>query len=92
MVGREPTRIVHLDHPWGDWPRAAAATPAAAMGLRDHGLIRVGDAADLILFRGRVMTELLSRPQSDRIVLRAGRVLEAELPDWRELDHLFTSG
>jgi len=32
------------------------------------------------------MTEWLSRPQSDRIVLRAGRVLEAKLPDYRELD------
>ena len=52
----------------------------------------MGAAADLILFCGRVMTELLSRPQADRIVLRAGRVLEAELPDWRELDPLFTSG
>ena len=49
-------------------------------------------AADLILFRARFMTELLSRPQSDRIVLRAGRVLQAEAPDWRELDPLFTSG
>jgi cytosine deaminase len=91
-VVRESTRILHLDHPFGDWPRAAAATPATALGLPDHGMIRVGAAADLILFRGRVMTELLSRPQSDRIVLRAGRVLEAELPDHRELDHLFTSG
>jgi cytosine deaminase len=91
-VFRESARILHLDHPFGDWPRAAAATPAAAMGLRDHGTIRVGAAADLILFRGRVMTELLSRPQADRIVLRAGRVLEAEPPDHRELDRLFTSG
>jgi cytosine deaminase len=91
-VFRESARILHFDHPFGDWPRAAAATPAAAMGLAGHGTIRVGAVADLILFRGRVMTELLSRPQSDRIVLRAGRVLEAEPPDWRELDRLFTSG
>ena len=91
-VFRAATRILHLDHPFGDWPRAASATPAAALGLRDHGTIRVGGAADLILFRARVMTELLSRPQADRIVLRAGRVLEAELPDWRELDRLCTRG
>lgn len=91
-VFRAATRILHFDHPFGDWPRAAAATPAAAMGLRDHGMIGVGAAADLILFRARVMTELLSRPQADRVVLRAGRVLDAEPPDWRELDHLFTSG
>jgi cytosine/creatinine deaminase len=91
-VFRAATRILHLDHPFGDWPRAAAATPAAAMGLTDHGIIRPGAAADLILFRARVMTELLSRPQADRIVLRAGRVLAAELPDWRELDPVLTSG
>jgi cytosine deaminase len=35
------------------------------------------------------MTEWLSRPQSDRIVLRAGRVLTAAPPDHRELDALF---
>ncbi len=93
-VFREAVRIMHLDHPFGDWPRAAGTTPAAAMGLTDHGTIRVGTAADLILFRARGMSEWMSRPQADRIVLRAGQVLDAEPPDWRELDTLFapTSG
>ena len=50
---------------------------------------RPGAPADLILFRARHMTEWLSRPQADRIVLRNGKVLDAEVPDWRELDHLF---
>lgn len=85
-VFREATRILHLDHPVGDWPRAASATPAAAMGMADAGVIRPGASADLILFSSRFMTELLSRPQSDRVVLRAGRVLDATPPDWRELD------
>jgi len=35
---------------------------------------------------------LLSRPQSDRIVLRGGRVLEAELPDWRDLGAVLGAG
>jgi cytosine deaminase len=39
-----------------------------------------------VLFRARSMTELLARPQSDRAILRAGRVLDAALPDFRELD------
>jgi cytosine deaminase len=52
-------------------------------------MIRPGAPADLILFRARHMTEWLSRPQADRIVLRNGKVLDAEVPDWRELDHLF---
>ena len=85
-VYREAVRIAQLDHPWGDWPRAVCATPAAALGLGESGTIRAGAPADLILFRARSMTELLARPQPDRAVLRAGRPLHAALPDWRELD------
>jgi len=88
-VMREATRILHLDHPYGDWPLSVGARPAAAMGLQGAGMIRAGAPADLILFRARHMTEFLSRPQADRIVLRNGKVLDAEVPDWRELDHLF---
>lgn len=91
-VFREATRILHLDHPFGDWARAATATPAAAMGLAEAGWLRVGAPADLVLFRARGMTELLSRPQSDRVVLRAGQVLEAAPPDWRELDAVLGVG
>ena len=50
-----------------------ARTPAAIMGLPERGVIRVGAPADLILFRARDWSELLSRPQTDRVVLRAGR-------------------
>ncbi|HEV7263663.1 MAG TPA: cytosine deaminase [Falsiroseomonas sp.] len=85
-VFREATRIMHLDHPFGDWYRAASADPAEAMGLRGRGLIAAGQPADLLLFSARFMTELLARPQSDRIVLRDGRPLEATVPHWRELD------
>jgi cytosine/creatinine deaminase len=85
-VYREATRLLQLDHPVGDWPRAAGATPAAAMGLKDLGWLKPGAAADLLLFRARGMTELLSRPQADRVVLRNGQVLDAEPPDYRDLD------
>jgi cytosine deaminase len=56
------------------------------MGLPDAGVIRVGGPADLLLFRARSDTELLSRPQSDRIVLRAGCQIDTTPPDYRELD------
>ena len=85
-VWREATRIMHLDHPFADWPRAFSATPAEAMGMPGRGVIRPGAPADLLLFTARFMTELLSRPQSDRVVLRNGRVLDATLPHWSELD------
>ena len=85
-VFREATRILHLDHPFGDWFRAGTTNPAGAMGIAGRGVIAAGAPADLILFSARFMTELLSRPQSDRVVLRDGRVLEATAPHWRELD------
>jgi cytosine deaminase len=85
-VFREATRILHFDHPFEGWHRAATAAPAEAMQLPDRGLIRSGAPADLVLFGARFMTEWLSRPQSDRVVLRAARVLEATAPDHRELD------
>jgi cytosine deaminase len=88
-VFTQAVRIAHLDRPYGDWPRAVTATPARIMGLADRGTIRVGGPADLVLFRGRDMSELLSRRQSDRVVLRAGRAIDTTLPDYRELDDLF---
>ena len=87
-VYREAVRIAHLDHPFGEWPQSVGPIPAAALGLPQHGSICVGAQADLILFRARSMTELLARPQSDRVVLRNGLVLEAAPPDYRELDRL----
>lgn len=86
-VMREATRILHLDHPAQGWAASAGANPARAIGI-EAGVIRVGAVADLIAFRARGLTEWMSRPQSDRIVLRAGQVLDATPPDHRELDAL----
>jgi cytosine/creatinine deaminase len=88
-VFTQAARIAHLDRPYADWPRAVTAAPAAVMGLSDRGTIRVGAPADLVLFRGRTMSELLSRRQHDRVVLRQGRAIDTTLPDYRELDDLF---
>ncbi|MDB5775465.1 MAG: cytosine deaminase-like metal-dependent hydrolase [Herbaspirillum sp.] len=87
-VFTQAVRIAHLDRPYGDWPKAATATPASVMKLAGRGTIAVGAAADLVLFRGRGMTELLSRRQSDRVVLRNGRAVDTTLPDYRDLDDL----
>ncbi|MDX8444909.1 cytosine deaminase [Mesorhizobium captivum] len=87
-VYRMATRILHLDHPVGDWPKAVAATPAEVMRLDDAGTLTAGGSADFIVFKGRSWTELLSRPESDRIVVRDGRAIERKLPDYAELDEL----
>lgn len=90
-VFRESARILHFDHPqpqaWG-WIDTLT-TGAAAIGGFDHKAeMAVGAPADLVLFRARDWTELLSRPQSDRIVLRNGTAIDPALPDYRELDEL----
>jgi cytosine/creatinine deaminase len=87
-VYREAVRIAHLDHPFDEWPQSVGPIPAAALGVPQYGHIRVGADADLILFRARSMTELLARPQSDRVILRNGRAIDASAPDYHELDHL----
>ncbi len=87
-VFREATRILQLDHPFADWPRAITTTPADLMRLPNHGRIAVGLPANLVLFKARNWTELLSRPQADRVVLRHGVKLATMLPDYRELDGL----
>ena len=43
-VFREAVRIVHLDRPFGAWPRRGTATPADMMGLADRRALRRGRA------------------------------------------------
>jgi cytosine/creatinine deaminase len=87
-VYRDAVSIAHLDHPFGTWAASVTATPAASCGFSDSRRIAVGEAADLVLFRARSMTELLARPQSDRVVLRNGKPLDAAIPDFREMDSI----
>jgi cytosine deaminase len=86
-IWREGVRILHLDYPFADWAPVVSAAPAEAMGL-DLGVLRPGGRADMILTRARDFPELLSRPQSDRIVVRNGEASRATLPDYAELDAL----
>mgnify|MGYP003674477537 CR=1 FL=1 len=88
-VFTQAVRIAHLDRPYTDWSRAATVTPASVMGLSNTGIIGPGAPADLVLYRGRGFSELLSRPQLDRIVLRRGKPIDTTPPDYRELDDLF---
>ncbi|MGV1760755.1 cytosine deaminase [Rhizobium sp. A22-96] len=85
-VFREAVRILHLDHPLDTAARVITISPAEILGRPDIGRIAVGGPADLVLFSARRWSEFLSRPQSDRVVLRKGKVIDRSLPDYRELD------
>ncbi|MBM3567263.1 MAG: cytosine deaminase [Alphaproteobacteria bacterium] len=88
-VFQQAVRIGQLDHPIGEWPAAVTRIPADLMGLPQAGRIAAGLPADLVLFRGRAYSELLSRRQAERVVLHRGRAIDAVPPDYRELDDLF---
>jgi cytosine deaminase len=90
-VFREAARVCHLDRPYGNWPRAVTTTPADVMRIAAGGRIGRGQPADLVLFEGRTWSELLSRPQANRIVVRNGRPIERRVPDYRELDDLLAT-
>src|SRR5258708_18913516 len=80
--------LAHLDPRAAAGPGGGTTAPADLMGLAQSGRIAVGAPADLVLFRARFFSELLSRRQADRVVLRAGRAQNETLPDYRELDPL----
>jgi cytosine/creatinine deaminase len=86
-VLREATRIGHLDHSAPDWVQSVLGNPARACGFAPPSLA-IGAPADLVIFKARSWTELFSRPQSDRIVVRGGVQIDRTLPDYAELDDL----
>jgi cytosine deaminase len=61
-------------------------TAADLIKLPDCGRIGVGLPADLVVFKARYFSELLSRPQADRIVLRHGQRIDSTLPSYEQLD------
>lgn len=87
-VFTQAVRIAHLDTPYSDWISSVTKTPANLMGLPQEGKIALGLPADMIIFKGRYFSELLSRPQSDRLVLRSGQQIDTTLPHYAELDHI----
>ncbi len=88
-VLRESVRIAHLDTPYEDWCASVNKIPGDLLGLPEHGRIKAGVTADLIIFKARYLSELLSRPQADRIVIREGETIDTTLPDYSELDELY---
>jgi cytosine deaminase len=87
-VFTQAVRIAHLDTPYGDWINSVTLSPANLLELPHLGRIRVGLEANLLIFKARYFSELLSRPQWDRLVIRRGLSIDTTLPDYQELDDL----
>ena len=87
-VWSQAVKIAHLDTPYANWIDSVTKTPAQVMQLSDAGKIEPGLPADLIIFKARYFSELLSRSHNDRIVLRNGQQIDTSLPDYAELDDL----
>ncbi len=87
-VLEQAVRIAHLDTPYSNWIDSFTKIPGEIMGLKDIGIIKQNIPADLIIFQGRYFSELLSRSQHDRIVLRNGKSIDSTLPSYSELDDL----
>ncbi len=86
-VIREATRICHLDHCEASWLDSFSSTPSRICGFSENRL-EPGDSADFVIFNARDWTELLPRPQMDRVVVRNGRPVNRTLPSYSELDYL----
>ena len=86
-------KLAHLDTApcAGKWASMVGSTAANALGDAEStglGEFSVGKPADFMLFEARRYDELLSRPQSDRVVVRSGVAISGTLPSYSELDLL----
>jgi cytosine deaminase len=82
---RQAVRILHMDHPVAGAPALVGATPSTVGGFPGHGKLTVGEPARLIVFNARSINEIISRPQSDRVVMLNGEISGARAPEYSEL-------
>lgn len=82
---RQAVRILHLDHPVAGAPALVSVNPAAMGGLAGHGRFAVGAPARFVVFNARTVNEVISRPQSERVVFDRGERLRLIPPDYSEL-------
>lgn len=83
---REAVRILHYDHPLAGAPAMVGATPAQISKFDGHGLIAIDAPARLIVFNAQTINHIVSRPQSDRVIIDRGERVAAKIPDYNELD------
>lgn len=81
-------KICHLDGAMSEWATAVTTTPASVIGASHIAPFKPGSPANFQIFNGRSFSELLARPQADRLVVRNGAPIDTVLPDYRELDSI----
>jgi cytosine/creatinine deaminase len=82
---RQAVRILHFDHPLNEAPALVGRTPSAIGKFRDHGQLAVGGPARFIVFNARSINEIVSRPQTDRVVIDCGDRVTEKVPEYAEL-------
>jgi cytosine deaminase len=82
---RQAVRILHFDHPLAGAPTLVGANPSLMGKLAGHGQLAEGQPARLIVFNARTINEVVSRPQSDRVVIDRSKRSGAVAPDYAEL-------
>jgi cytosine deaminase len=82
---RQAVRILHLDHPLSGAAALVGAAPASIGKFPGHGQMARGAAARLVVFNARTINEIVSRPQSDRVVIDRGERVGAKVPDYDQL-------
>lgn len=78
-------QVGHLDEAARNWSALITRNPAETMGLDWDGRIVPGAPADLVLFSTRSASELSARG-GPRFVIRGGKWLNEQPPDFRELN------
>jgi cytosine/creatinine deaminase len=82
---RQAVRILHIDHPLIGAPALVGAAPALIGGFAGHGRLMVGAPARLIVLNARTINEIISRPQSDRVIIDGGVPRRGSPPEYSEL-------
>ncbi len=85
---QQTVRVFQFDDPVARALAMAGPIPSDITRAGSIGRIVEGGPADLILLSARTLNEAMSRPQSDRIVVRYGRRLTEMVPDYDELDEI----
>jgi cytosine deaminase len=82
---RQSVRILHFDHPLRNAPALIGATPSRIGRFEGHGRLSLHMPARLIVFNARTINEIVSRSQSDRLVIVNGERIDAKVPEYAEL-------